>query len=118
MASKTKKAKANAALVAEKSEEAMIAGILEGSPEGIGVVVVRLECGCRKMAAVAKDGEPASKVIIYRDQAESICDKCKADNGDFMRVTETFIHWVQPEPTEEEKESISAKVLGTTPRTN
>ena len=48
----------------------MIAGILEGSPDGIGVVVVRLECGCRKMAAVAKDGEPASKVIIYRDQAE------------------------------------------------
>jgi hypothetical protein len=118
MASKTKKAKASAALVAEKSEEAMIAGILEGSPDGIGVVVVRLECGCRKMAAVAKDGEPASKVIIYRDLAESICDKCKADNGDFMRVTETFIHWVQPEPTEEEKQIINAKVLGTTPRIN
>ncbi len=118
MASKTKKAKVSAALVAEKSEEAMIAGILEGSPDGIGVVVVRLECGCRKMAAVAKDGEPASKVIIYRDQAESICDKCKEDNGDFMRVTETFIHWVQPEPTDAEKEMITAKVLGTTPSAN
>ncbi len=118
MASKTKKAKVSAALVAEKSEEAMIAGILEGSPDGIGVVVVRLECGCRKMAAVAKDGEPASKVIIYRDQAESICDKCKADNGDFMRVTETFIHWVQPEPTDAEKQMITAKVLGTTPSAN
>ncbi|MDO9041626.1 MAG: hypothetical protein Q7U64_04665 [Desulfocapsaceae bacterium] len=118
MASKTKKAKVSAALVAEKSEEAMIAGILEGSPDGIGVVVVRLECGCRKMAAVAKDGEPASKVIIYRDQAESICDKCKTDNGDFMRVTETFIHWMQPEPTESEKQMINAKVLGTAPRSN
>jgi len=118
MASKTKKAKASAALVAEKSEEAMIAGILEGSPDGIGVVVVRLECGCRKMAAVAKDGEPASKVIIYRDQAESICEKCKADNGDFMRVTETFIHWVQPEPSDEDKAMINAKVLGTSPASN
>jgi len=115
MASKTKKAQAAAKLVAEKSEEAMIAGILEGSPDGIGVVVVRLECGCRKMAAVAKDGEPASKVIIYRNQAESICDKCKEDNGDFMRVTEAFIHWVEPEPAEDVKQMITAKVLGTTP---
>lgn len=118
MASKTKKAKVSAALVAEKSEEAMIAGILEGSPDGIGVVVVRLECGCRKMAAVAKDGEPASKVIIYRDQAESICDKCKEDNGDYMRVSEAFIYWNPPEPSEEDKAMISAKVLGTTPSTN
>jgi hypothetical protein len=118
MASKTKKAKVTAALVAEKSEEAMIAGILEGSPDGIGVVVVRLECGCRKMAAVAKDGEPASKVIIYRDQAESICEKCKVDNGAFMRVTESFIHWVQPEPDEEDKTVITAKVLGGTPETH
>lgn len=115
MASKTKKAQITAKLVAEKSEEAMIAGILEGSPDGIGVVVVRLECGCRKMAAVAKDGEPASKVIIYRDQAESICDKCKEDNGAYMRVTEAFIHWVKPEPSEDEKQVITTKVLGTSP---
>ena len=113
---KKKKIK-NKTLVAEKNETAMIAGILEGSPDGIGVVVVRLACGCRKMAAVAKDGEPASKVIIYRDQAESICDKCKEDNGDFMRVTESFIDWVKPEPDEATKASISAKVLGT-PSTN
>lgn len=115
MASKTKKAQVSAKLVAEKSEEAMIAGILEGSPDGIGVVVVRLECGCRKMAAVDKDGEPASKVIIYRDLAESICDKCKEDNGDFMRVSESFIHWVQPEPAEDQKQLITTKVLGTAP---
>ncbi len=118
MASQSKKAKIAAALVAEKSEEAMIAGILEGSPDGIGVVVVRLECGCRKMAAVAKDGEPASKVIIYRDQAESICAQCKTDNGDFMRVTEAFIHWVQPEPDEADKAAITAKVLGVSPDYN
>ncbi len=105
-------------LVAEKNETAMIEGILEGSPDGIGVVVVRLECGCKKMAAVAKDGEPASKLIMYRDQAESICPQCKKDNGDFMRVTESFIHWVKPEPTEAEKEMISTKVLGATPTTN
>lgn len=91
----------------------MIEGILEGSPDGIGVVVVRLNCGCKKMAAVASDGEPASKVVIYRDQAESICDKCKDDNGAFMRVTETFIHWVEPEPSEEQKVTINNKVLGT-----
>ena len=93
----------------------MIEGILEGSPDGIGVVVVRLECGCRKMAAVTNDGEPASKVIIYRDQAESICDKCKDDNGAFMRVTESFIHWVEPGPSEKQRETISNKVLGTSP---
>ena len=52
-------------LKAQKNEEAMIAGILEGSPDGIGVAVIRLECGCRKMAAVDSKGEPASKVIIY-----------------------------------------------------
>jgi hypothetical protein len=101
-------------LLAEKRELAMIEGILEGSPDGIGVVVVRLDCGCRKMAAVAADGEPASKVIIYRDQAQSICDQCKNDNGAFMRVTESFIHWVAPEPSEEQKATISSKVLGTT----
>lgn len=119
----TKKKKAskkikNKALVAEKNEEAMIEGILEGSPDGIGVVVVRLECGCKKMAAVAKDGEPASKLIMYRDQAESICSKCKEDNGDFMRVTESFIHWTKPEPSDAVKEMINTKVLGTMPATN
>jgi hypothetical protein len=103
------------ALKAEKREQAMIEGILEGSPDGIGVVVVRLECGCRKMAAVAKDGEPASKVIIYRDLAESVCDKCKEDNGAFIRVTESFIHWVDPPPSVEEQEEIYRKVLGSPP---
>lgn len=102
-------------LIAEKKELAMIEGILEGSPDGIGVVVVRLDCGCRKMAAVAADGEPASKVIIYRDDAESVCDLCKDDNGAYMRVTETFIHWVEPEPDEDRKKSIQLKVLGSTP---
>ncbi|MEA3469786.1 MAG: hypothetical protein U9R57_16400 [Thermodesulfobacteriota bacterium] len=119
----TKKKKAskkikNKALIAEKNEEAMIEGILEGSPDGIGVVIVRLECGCKKMAAVAKDGEPASKLIMYRDQAESICSKCKEDNGDFMRVTESFIHWTKPEPSDAVKEMINTKVLGTMPATN
>lgn len=95
----------------EKRERAMIEGIMEGSPDGIGVVVIRLDCGCRKMAAVAADGEPASKLIIYRDMAESICDKCKEDDGDYMRVTESFIHWVK-EPSEEDKKMITLKVLG------
>lgn len=102
-------------LIAEKKELAMIEGILEGSPDGIGVVVIRLDCGCRKMAAVAADGEPASKVIIYRDDAESVCDLCKDDNGAYMRVTESFIHWVKPEPDEEQKKTIQLKVLGSTP---
>jgi hypothetical protein len=113
MAKKTGKKKKE--LLAEKRELAMIEGILEGSPDGIGVVVVRLDCGCRKMAAVAADGEPASKVIMYRDLAESICDQCKEDNGDFMRVTGSFIHWVEPAPSEEQKEMINAKVLGSSP---
>lgn len=106
------KKKTQKALRAEKNELALIEGILEGSPDGIGIVVVRLECGCKKMAAVAKDGEPASKIIIYRDGASSICDKCKEDNGSFMRVTESFIHWVEPAPDEATKQSISLKVLG------
>jgi len=97
----------------EKTELAMIEGILEGSPDGIGVVVVRLRCGCRKMAAVAKDGEPASKVIMYRDQAESICPLCKADNGSYHRVAESFIHWVADKvPAPEEQDMIYRKVLG------
>ncbi|MBU4261168.1 MAG: hypothetical protein KKC76_04715 [Proteobacteria bacterium] len=108
-----KQQKVSPKLAAQKSEEAMIAGILEGSPDGIGVAVIRLECGCRKMAAVDKNGDPASKVIIYRDQAESICDQCKADNGAFSRVKEEFLHWVEPEPDEATKQMITGKVLGT-----
>ncbi len=103
-------------LQAEKRELAMIEGILEGSPDGIGVVVVRLDCGCRKMAAVASDGEPASKVIMYRDLAESICEKCKDDQGDFMRVTESFIHWVDPVPDKAQQKMIYTKVLGDPPQ--
>ncbi|NLX18463.1 MAG: hypothetical protein GXY53_04160, partial [Desulfobulbus sp.] len=34
----------------EKGEQAMIEGILEGSPDAVGVAVIRLDCGCRKMA--------------------------------------------------------------------
>ncbi len=101
-------------LQAEKREQAMIEGILEGSPDGIGVVVVRLECGCRKMAAVSKDGDPASEIIMYRDQAQRICDKCKDDNGSFMRTKESFIHWVEPAPSDEKQKEISLKVLGST----
>jgi len=101
------------ALQVEKRERAMIEGILEGSPDGIGVVVIRLECGCRKMAAITKEGDPASKIIMYRDQAQSICQKCLEDNGAFMRVEESFIHWVEPVPGDEQKRIISDKVLGT-----
>ncbi len=101
-------------LQAEKREQAMIEGIIEGSPDAIGVVVVRLECGCRKMAAVSKDGDPASKIIMYRDQAQSICDKCKEDNGSFMRTKESFIHWIEPAPSEERQKEINLKVLGST----
>jgi hypothetical protein len=97
---------------AEKREQAMIEGIIEGSPDGIGVVVVRLECGCRKMAAVSKEGDPASEIIMYRDQAQSICEKCKEDNGSFMRTKESFIHWVEPVPSDEKQKEISLKVLG------
>lgn len=95
-----------------KAEIAMIEAILEGSPDGVGVAVVRLACGCRKMAAVARDGEPASKVIMYRDAAESICDLCKADSGAMERIQESFIHWKRPEPTEAEKMEITRKALG------
>lgn len=101
-----------------KSEQAMIAGIMEGSPDAIGVAVIRLECGCRKMAAVDKSGEPASKVIAYRDGAESICPKCKEDNGAIHRVTESFIDWVAPEPDEETKSAIEVKVFGSRPIPN
>jgi len=97
----------------EKSEEAMIQGLIEGSPDAIGVAVVRLNCGCRKMAAVDNNGEPASKVVMYRDRAESICDKCKADNGSYMRMSQQFIHWISPEPDAAKKKMIEDKVLGT-----
>ncbi len=97
----------------EEGERAMIAGIIEGSPDAVGVAVIRLNCGCRKMAAVDKQGEAASKIIMYRDQADSICDQCKDDNGDYMRVTEQFMAWNTPEPTNAVKQEISAKVLGT-----
>ncbi|PIE73146.1 MAG: hypothetical protein CSA20_03400 [Deltaproteobacteria bacterium] len=96
----------------EKREEAMIHGILEGSPEAIGVVVIRLDCGCRKMAAVSKEGDPASKIIMYRDLAESICEQCKDDQGAFVRVKESFIYWVEPAPSEKRQQEISTKVLG------
>ena len=114
---KTKKSKAiddkqTAEQKAISSEKAMIAGIIEGSPDAIGVAVIRLECGCRKMAAVDKDGEPASKVIIYRDGAESVCDKCKKDNGAFSRVTASFINWHDLELDENKKKDIELKVLG------
>ena len=98
----------------EQGEQAMIEGIIEGSPEAVGVAVIRLSCGCRKMAAVSIDGEPASKIIMYRDQAESICEQCKQDNGDYMRVVEQFISWNDPEPDDAVKQTILAKVLGTT----
>lgn len=90
----------------------MIQAILEGSPEAIGVAVVRLNCGCRKMAAVDQKGEPASKVIMYRDRAGSICQKCKEDNGSVMRMTQQFIHWISPEPEPSQKRMIEQKVLG------
>lgn len=107
-----KEKKSKKKLLVEKRERAMIEGILEGSPDGIGVVVIRLDCGCRKMAAVSKEGDPASKIIMYRDQAQTICDKCKDDNGSFMRVKESFIHWVEPAPSKEIQQQISIKVLG------
>ncbi|MCK5323847.1 MAG: hypothetical protein KAJ45_06855 [Desulfobulbaceae bacterium] len=105
-------------IMAKTNEMGMIEGILEGSPDGIGVAVVRLECGCKKMAAVDKNGDPASKVIIYRDAAENVCDKCKEDNGDFSRVLESFIHWTEPEPPAHRKKTIEMKVLGSQPTTH
>ena len=107
-----KEKKSKKILKAEKRELAMIEGILEGSPDAIGVVVVRLNCGCRKMAAVSATGDPASKIIMYRDMAESICDACKEDNGSFIRVSESFIHWQAPAPSDTIQEEIALKVLG------
>jgi hypothetical protein len=110
---KMKDAKKKGKWSPEKSEDAMIQALIEGSPDAIGVAVVRLNCGCRKMAAVDKDGEPASKVIMYRDRAESICDKCTADNGSYMRMSQQFIQWISPEPDAAVKKMIENKVLGT-----
>lgn len=107
-----KQAKA-AALSAEKSEEAMIGGIIEGSPDAVGVAVLRLACGCRKMAAVDREGEPASKVIIYRDNSFNICAQCKEDQGAFHRVRDSFIHWLEPAPDPERQALIEGKVFGT-----
>lgn len=95
-----------------KNELAMIAGIMEGSPDAVGVVVVRMDCECRKMAAVDEKGEAASKVIMYRDQSQSICDQCKEDDGAFIRVKEQFIHW-EKELDDATKEMIHNKVIGT-----
>ncbi len=96
----------------ETGELAMIEGIIEGSPDAIGVAVIRYDCGCRKMAAVDKNGDPASKIIMYRDNAESICPLCKEDNGAYMRVVKQFISWKKPEPDAHAKAMIIAKVLG------
>ncbi len=90
----------------------MIEGILEGSPDAVGVAVIRLDCGCRKMAAVDQSGDPASKIIMYRDQAESICALCKEDDGAFSRVIKQFISWKSPEPDFHTKKMITTKVLG------
>ena len=102
-------------LVASKNENAMIGGIIEGSPDAVGVVVIRLECGCRKMAAVDIKGDSASGIIAYRDNAESICDKCKEDHGDFSRVIAQFIEWDKDDLDGETKKMIYEKVLGTAP---
>ena len=112
MVKKKEKKKNEKELELEMRERAMVEGILEGSPDGVGVVVIRLDCGCRKMAAVSVDGEPASKIIMYRDQAESICDKCKDDQGAFIRVVTQFIHWQDPLPDQTQQDKISLKVLG------
>jgi len=111
--SKSNKKNGARKIVAEKNEEAMIGGIMAGSPDAIGVAVVRLDCGCRKMAAVDRDGEPASKVVMYRDSASSICDQCKKDNGALARVTDYFIHWEGEPPAVEDQQRIEAKVFGT-----
>lgn len=102
-------------LIASKNENAMVGGILEGSPDAVGVVIIRLECGCRKMAAVDIKGDSASGIIAYRDNADSICDKCKEDHGDFSRVTAQFIEWDQDDLEGATKKMIYEKVLGTAP---
>jgi|GEM_PF-652048 len=96
-------------------EQAMLEGILEGSPEAIGVAVIRLSCGCRKMAAVDEKGEPASKLVIFRDRSASICEQCKKDDGAFERVSEAFIHWDKEPADPAKKREIEIKVLGSAP---
>jgi hypothetical protein len=110
---KKQQTRGKAAPSPEKSEQAMIEGILEGSPDAVGVAVIRLDCGCRKMAAIDRSGDPASKIIMYRDNAEAICDQCKNDHGHFQRVIKQFIRWKAPEPDHATMEMIVAKVLGT-----
>ena len=111
MAKKKEKNKNKQILELEMREQAMVEGILEGSPDGVGVVIIRLDCGCRKMAAVTEDGEPASKVIMYRDHAESVCDKCKDDQGAFIRVVTQFIHWQDPAPDPDQQKKILMVVV-------
>lgn len=111
--SKSSRKSGTPVLSPEKAEEAMIGGIIEGSPDAVGVAVLRLDCGCRKMAAVDQEGEPASKVIIYRDNSLNICEKCQDDQGAFIRVVESFIHWLEPAPPPDRQEKIRAKVFGT-----
>ena len=108
-----KQQKKSSGLAPEKGELAMIEGIIEGSPNAVGVAVVQYDCGCRKMAAVDKNGDPASKIIMYRDNADSICEQCKDDNGSYMRMVKQFIHWKSPEPDNTTQQMIIAKVLGT-----
>ncbi len=99
-------------------ERAMVDALLEASPDAVGVAVIRLDCECRKMAAVNKEGEPASNIMMYRHQAESVCDLCKEDNGNYTRVTEQFISWAEPEPDKKTKNMIIEKVLGVRDKSN
>ena len=112
MAKKMKPSEVRRRWTPERGEAAMIEGILEGSPDAVGVAVIRLDCGCRKMAAVDGKGEPASKIIMYRDRAESVCEQCKKDDGHFSRVSEQFIHWSDKGLSERQRHEISVKVLG------
>ena len=112
MAKKQRARRSKTAPTPETGEQAMIEAIFEGSPEAVGVAVIRLDCGCRKMAAIDPSGDPASKIIMYRDNALSICDQCKDDHGGFQRVVTQFIRWQKPEPDHVTMAMISAKVLG------
>lgn len=112
---KMQRKQAEKKLIASTNEEAMIGGIIEGSPDAVGVVVIRLECGCRKMAAVDIKGESASGIIMYRDNASSICEKCQEDNGAFERVVAQFINWEKKDINGTTKKTIYEKVFGTAP---
>lgn len=109
---KNKQTRSRLSASPEQGEQAMIEGIFEGSPDAVGVAVIRLDCGCRKMAAIDEHGDPASKIIMYRDNAASICNLCKEDHGSFQRVVRQFIQWKSPEPDHLTKDMITAKVLG------